>query len=144
MKKRSCLLLVLGFCAIAAATRADDVPFDFDTTDLESELEGALEMAGFSCGAGAMFLWEGVIGYIDDDTIDGSLRAMAKIGGPGTRLAFTYADEAYLGLEPMGPRVARCGYRSLEAHGGDALWRRYWRTEPPENVFVSKVGLARV
>src|SRR5271168_1576606 len=31
MKKRSLLLLVLGFCAIAAAAHADDMPFDFDT-----------------------------------------------------------------------------------------------------------------
>jgi glucans biosynthesis protein len=31
MKKRSCLLLALGFCAIAAVARAADMPFDFDT-----------------------------------------------------------------------------------------------------------------
>lgn len=120
------------------------VPFDFDTTDLASELGDALEMAGFEPGAGAMFVWEGVIGYIDDAAIDRTLRFMAGVGGPRSRVGFTFADEAHLGQEPMSARTRRCGFASCEALAGDALWRRYLPGEPPPTAWVMKVGLATV
>jgi methyltransferase (TIGR00027 family) len=120
------------------------VPFDFDTTDFEGELGGALEMAGFRPGAGAMFVWEGIIGYIDDAAIDQSLRFMASAGGPRSRVAFTFADEAFLGNETMAARTKRCGFASCEALGGDALWRRYLPGEPHPTAWVTKVGLATV
>jgi methyltransferase (TIGR00027 family) len=118
------------------------VPFDFGTPDLDSELGGALEVAGFRRGAGAMFVWEGVIGYIDDAAIDQSLRFIASAGGQGSRVAFTFADEAFLGDEPMAARTKRCGFASCEAIGSDDLWRRYLPGEPHPNAWLTKVGLA--
>lgn len=120
------------------------VPFDVDTPDLESELAGALDMAGFRSGAGAIFVWEGVIGYIDDATIDRSLRFMAAAGGARSRVAFTFADESIGDTEKMASRVARCGFASLEEASGDALWRRYLPGEPHPNAWAMKVGLASV
>ncbi|HVJ89366.1 MAG TPA: SAM-dependent methyltransferase [Labilithrix sp.] len=120
------------------------IPFDFDTHDLESELGGALEIAGFKPGIGAMFVWEGVIGYIDDAMIDQSLRFIAAAGGPRSRLAFTFADEAHLGTEAMAARTKRCGFASFECAAGDELWRRYLPGEPHPNAWVTKVGLATV
>jgi methyltransferase (TIGR00027 family) len=120
------------------------VPFDFDTADFDSELRDALEMAGFRPGAGAIFVWEGVIGYIDDAAIDQSLRFMASTGGPRTRAAFTFADEAFLGHETMAARTKRCGFASYEAIAGDGLWRRYLSGEPHPNAWLTKVGLATV
>lgn len=120
------------------------VPFDFDTPDFDSELGGALEMAGFKPRIGAMFVWEGVIGYVDDKTIDRTLRFMASAGGPRSRVAFTFADEAHLGEEPMAARTKRCGFASFDALAGDALWRRYLPGEPHPNAWVTKVGLATV
>jgi methyltransferase (TIGR00027 family) len=120
------------------------VPFDFDTPDVESELSGALEMAGFRPGAGAMFVWEGVIGYIDDATIDQCLRFMAAAGGPGSRVAFTFADEAYLGMEPLAPRTKRSGFTTFESVASDELWRRYLPGDPHPSAWVTKVGLATV
>src|ERR1039458_5405850 len=38
MNKRSLLLFVLGFCTVAAAVRADDMPFDFDTLRYQAKL----------------------------------------------------------------------------------------------------------
>jgi O-methyltransferase involved in polyketide biosynthesis len=46
------------------------VPFDLDAPDLESSLTPALVGKGFRPGEGALFVWEGVIGYIDDAAID--------------------------------------------------------------------------
>jgi methyltransferase (TIGR00027 family) len=120
------------------------VPFDFETTDFDAELRGALGMGGFRAGAGAMFVWEGVIGYIDDATMDQTLRFITSAGGPRSRVAFTYADEAHLGMETMAARTKRCGFGACESFAGDALWRRYLPGEPHPNAWVTKVGLATV
>lgn len=134
----------LASAGVKLPPRIVDVPFEFETLDLEGELGGALEIAGFEPGVGAMFVWEGVIGYVNDATIDQSLRCMATAGGPRSRLAFTFADEAHLGMEAMSARTKRCGFASLEALAGDALWRRYLPGEPHPNAWVMKVGLATV
>jgi hypothetical protein len=74
--------------------------------------------------------------------IDQSLRFMARAGGPGSRVAFTFADEAFLGMETMAARTKRCGFASCEALSSDDLWRRYLPGEPPPNAWLTKVGLA--
>lgn len=135
---------VLTAAGVKLPARVVYVPFDFDTPDLESELAGALEVAGFRPGAGAMFVWEGVIGYVDDTAIDQSLHLMATAGGPRSRVAFTFADEAHLGTEDMAVRTKRCGFGSFESLAGDALWRRYLPGDPPPTAWVMKVGLAIV
>ena len=134
----------LASAGVKLPARIAYVPFDFETPDLDAELAGALEIAGFEPRVGAMFVWEGVIGYVDDAVIDQSLRFMATAGGPRSRVAFTFADEAHLGTETMVVRTKRCGFTSLEAVAGDALWRRYLPGEPPPTAWVTKVGLATV
>ncbi len=122
------------------------VPFDFDTADFDGELLGALEVADFKPGRGAIFVWEGVIGYIDDAAIDQTLRSSlcANVGGARSRVAMTFADEGYLGEETMAARTRRCGFASFEGFAGDALWRRYLPGEPHPNAWVTKVGVASV
>jgi methyltransferase (TIGR00027 family) len=120
------------------------VPFDFDTVDFDGELSGALEVAGFAPGTGAIFVWEGVIGYIDDAAIDQTLRFMANVGGAHSRVAMTFANEGYLGDETMAARTRRCGFGSFDELAGDALWRRYLPGDPHPTAWVTKVGLATV
>lgn len=134
----------LAAAGIRLPERIVHVPFDFDTPDFDVELGGALEMAGFRAGAGALFVWEGVIGYIDDAAIEQSLRFMASAGGPRSRVAFTFADESYLGMEPLAPRTKRCGFTTFESVAGDELWRKYLPGEPHPTAWVTKVGLATV
>jgi methyltransferase (TIGR00027 family) len=119
------------------------VPVDFHTDDLESELTAALEARGFRRGAGALFVWEGVIGYIDDAAIDRSLRFMATAGGAGTRLALTYGPNSF---EPdtAADRMRRYGFRTCEELGGDELWRRYLHSHPHPHAWVMKCGAASV
>jgi methyltransferase (TIGR00027 family) len=124
--------------------RVVHVPADLDTADVDGELGGALARAGFRLGAGAMFVWEGVIGYIDDAAIDRSLRFMARTGGPRSRVAFTFADAAFFGKETAAARTSRCGFASCEEMAGDDLWRRYLPGEPHPHAWVMKVGLATV
>lgn len=120
------------------------VPFDFETPDFDRELGAALEAAGFRRGGGAMFLWEGVIGYIDDAAIDQSLSFMASHGGPRSRVAFTFADAAFFGKETAAARTRRCGFTSCEELSGDDLWRRYLPGAPHASAWMMKVGLATV
>lgn len=121
--------------------RIASVPFDFETPDFEEALAAAVEARGFRRGAGAIFVWEGVIGYIDGPAIDRSLRFMARAGGPGSRLVYTAHEGAF---EPDTPlvRMRRWGFSTCEEEGLDAVWRRHVPGEPPPVAYVSRVGVA--
>lgn len=134
---------VLDEAGVAVPERDVYVPFDFDQPDFEPALAQALRARGFREAVGAVFVWEGVIGYIDAATIDRNLRFMAQIGGEGTRLVFTYG---FGNFEPDGAEshVLRAGLRSFEGHGLDAIWKRYLPGEPHPAAWTSKIGSARV
>jgi methyltransferase (TIGR00027 family) len=119
------------------------IPFDFDVPDLAGRLTSALEVNGFRTGESAVFVWEGVIGYIDDTAIDQSLRFMAGAGGEGSRVVFTFGQ---IGFEEdtATARTRRAGFRSCEEVAGDDLWRRYLPGEPHPNAWVTRVGTAIV
>lgn len=128
---------------VSVPARVRSVPFDFDRNDLETALAPALEAQGFRRRAGAMFVWEGVIGYIGRDEIDRSLRFMAAEGGPRSRLAFTF------GVGIFDPSTAeeharRAGFNSCAEVGGDELWRRYLPGDPHPHAFAMKVATAIV
>jgi methyltransferase (TIGR00027 family) len=65
------------------------VPLDL----LRDRLEDALAAAGFALGRRTLFLWEGVTNYLDEASIDATLRFVARAG---TSLLFTYVDRAML------------------------------------------------
>lgn len=117
------------------------VPFDFSSPDLEEALTAALKAKGFKPKTGAMFVWEGVIGYISDATIDRTLRFMAQAGGPRTRVAFTYGA---FDTEPPLVRARRAGFSSCEELGLDKVWRRYLAGDPAPTAWVTGVALAIV
>lgn len=119
------------------------VPFDFEASDLEETLPPALETRGFRIGAGAVFVWEGVVGHIDGAMVDASLRFMAGAGGPGTRLVFTFSD-VRLDPYPAKVRVLRAGFASFEEHTFDVLWRRHLPGEPSPAALLSRIGVAVV
>lgn len=134
---------VLGAAGIEIPASVAYVPFDFDAGDLEKDLTAALENKGFRSGTGALFVWEGVIGYIPGAMVDQSLRFMAGAGGPGARVVFTFSD---ISLDPYPARVRalRAGFTSFEEHTFDVLWRRHLPGEPPPAVLVSSIGVAAV
>lgn len=119
------------------------VPFEFETPDFERALTAALQARGFRAGAGAIFVWEGVIGYLGASEIDQSLRFMARAGGPGTRVVFTFGVGSF---EPEGAldRVRRAGFTSFEDLDMTAIWRRYLPGEPHEHAACTSIGVAAV
>lgn len=119
------------------------VPFDFEVANLEATLLPALEARGFRRGAGALFVWEGVIGYIDRTAIDRSLHVMANTGGSRSRVVFTYGEGTFA-PDTANEATRRLGFASCAEFAGDELWRRYLPGEPHPNAFVMKVGTAIV
>jgi methyltransferase (TIGR00027 family) len=65
---------------------------DFEHHDLVQ----ALRSAGFSQTDRAFFVWEGVTNYLSADAVDGTLRRIASIAAPRSRLLFTYVHRGVL------------------------------------------------
>ncbi len=57
---------VLDDAGVKLPSRIAYVPFEFEAPEFETRLASALEAKGFRRGAGALFVLEGVIGYIDN------------------------------------------------------------------------------
>ena len=106
-------------------------------------LGSALSQRGFRQRAGAIFVWEGVIGYIDREAMQHSLRFMAHSGGSQSRLVFTSGEGAFR-PETAAVCAKRAGFASCEEIGLDEVWRRYLPGEPHPGAWVSKVGTAIV
>ena len=134
---------VLASARVKVPARIAYVPFDFDDPQFETALAAALEAKGFRRRAGAVFVWEGVIGYIGGEEIDRSLRFMASEGGPRSRLAFTFGEGSF-DPDTAAVRTRRAGFSSCEEIAGDELWRRYLPGDPHPNAFVMKIATAIV
>jgi methyltransferase (TIGR00027 family) len=119
------------------------VPFDFADADLETALPTALEARGFRRDAGALFVWEGVIGYIPVVAVDRSLRFMARAAGPGTRVVLTYGEGSFA-PSTVFERTRAAGFPSCEELGLDDVWRRYLQGAPHPAASISKVATAVV
>lgn len=79
------------------------VPMDLRADDLASALVGA----GFVAGRRTLFLWEGVTNYLDEASVDATVRLVSRAG---SALLFTYVDRAVL----EGPGRFEGGRESVE------------------------------
>lgn len=119
------------------------VPCDFDADDFETTLLRDLAANGFRPGAGAVFVWEGVIGYIGNETINRSLRFMARAGGEGSRVIFTFGAMTF-DPDTAATRTQSLGYRACEDIGADTLWREHLGGEPHMAAAFSRHAIATV
>jgi methyltransferase (TIGR00027 family) len=83
------------------------VAADFETEDWF----GKLVEAGFDTGRPALFLWEGVIIYLDREAVEDTLRKVATCA-EGTLLAFDYYTSVSLESTGMYWRMARAATKS--------------------------------
>jgi methyltransferase (TIGR00027 family) len=116
---------------------------DFNAVDYESALTSSLEARGFRTGERALFICEGVLEYLANEAIDPSLRFMARLGGPGSRLVFTFGLGRFDPETPLG-RLQRNGFTACDETGYNAIARRYWSTEPFAHEEVARIGCATV
>ncbi len=129
---------VLTGAGVKLPSRVHYVPFEFVDGDLETKLPGLLVERGFRMGAPTVFVWEGVIGYIDAASIDASLRFMATTCGDGGSVIFTHGHEAF-DPETAASVALRAGFGAASEVAGDELWRRYLAGEPHPAAFVMRV-----
>jgi methyltransferase (TIGR00027 family) len=125
---------VLDAAGIAIPSNVTYVPVDFENQDFETCL-GATD---FRPQGGAVFVWEGVIGYIGREEIDRSLASMARLRAS---LVFTYGEGSF---EPESATacLARAGFSRSEEFGFDRIWRRFFPGEPHAAASFSKMGTA--
>lgn len=131
-------LLEGGGVAIPASVH--HIGCDF-TSGFEAQLAEDLVAQGFQRGEPAMFVWEGVIAYIGEEAIDRSLRFMASIGAPGSRVIFDFSDYV-LGPDWAPEKVRRAGFTSFTEVAFDELWHRHLPGEPSPSARIVKLGIA--
>jgi methyltransferase (TIGR00027 family) len=119
------------------------VPFNFETLEFEGTLTSALEASGFRRNVGALFVWEGVIGYIDSAAIDRTVRFMVNSGGPRSRVVLTYGEGSFVPTTAA-ERTKQAGFSSFDELGFDEVWRRYLPGDPHPHACISKIGTAVV
>jgi methyltransferase (TIGR00027 family) len=88
------------------------VPVDF----LHDDLKTRLVAAGVRGGERTLFLWEGVTNYLDAASVSAVFDLVARIGGPGSRIIFTYVHAGVLtgGFDAPGLKAL---FARLEASG---------------------------
>jgi methyltransferase (TIGR00027 family) len=117
------------------------VPCDFAAPDFGDHLARDLAAAGLVVGAMTAFIWEGVIGYIDRAGMERSLALMARVGGEGSRLVYTYADRSVSADDPTKLAEA-AGFGPTRGLGMDEVWSLYLPGPPLEYASIARVGTA--
>jgi methyltransferase (TIGR00027 family) len=80
---------------MAAAGHPDPALTTYVAADLAAEsVDAALARTGFDPARPAFFAWLGVTIYLTREANLATLAAIARVGAPGSRLAFTYGDTA--------------------------------------------------
>jgi methyltransferase (TIGR00027 family) len=68
------------------------VPIDFD----KESIAGKLEQAGFRRGAKTLFVFEGVLEYLQPGSVDLTFRTIRELGGAGSEIVFNYAYQSVI------------------------------------------------
>jgi len=76
---------------------------DFERRDVEE----AMRSLGLDPNARAFFLWEGVTNYLTAGAVDSTLRSVAAVAGPGSRVLFTYVHKGLLDGSVVFPGMRR-------------------------------------
>jgi methyltransferase (TIGR00027 family) len=139
------------------------VPVDFTRDDLASSLRGA----GFDPATPTVWIWEGVIMYLDDAALRGTLAAIRKLSAPGSRLVahyhepegrrrgfmlrrwiFSFLGEPQIGLRTratMDDELERAGFHVLEDAGLDEQAARVGtKASPHARLRVSRIAVASI
>jgi methyltransferase (TIGR00027 family) len=93
-------------------SRVTFVPADFEKDDWLNQLV----QAGFDLNKPALFIWEGVLMYLDKQAVEDTLRKIARTA-KGSILAFDYMTTEFLNSSALGIRSARAAL----AAGGEPL-----------------------
>jgi methyltransferase (TIGR00027 family) len=141
-------------------------PVDFTQADAAA-LTAALASAGFDARVPTLWIWEGVIMYLDDLALRGTLSELRKLSAPGSTLLAHYHEpssnvardlvknlvlsvlgEPQRGLRPrqvMCAELERAGFHVTEDAGLDEQAARFGIAAPQRpGVEVSRIAVANV
>ncbi|HZR84983.1 MAG TPA: SAM-dependent methyltransferase [Candidatus Binatia bacterium] len=133
----------LAAAGVALPERLRLVACDFTADGWEDALRSDLAGAGFALRAGAMFVWEGVVGYLDDRAIDRTIAFMASAGGPGTRVTLNYPSFR-VRRDEIADRLARGGFAILEDDDAGSVFRRFVPGERVAGDDLFRLAVAHV
>jgi methyltransferase (TIGR00027 family) len=137
------------------------VPMDFR----RDALDDALLAHGFDCAQPTLWIWEGVVMYLDAHAVDATLAALRRLSAPGSTLLLHYHErepqvfqrlvrfalmalvgEPHVGLrtrEEMHAALQRGGFRVLEDAGvPEQATRVGVRADVPVHLRVSRIVVA--
>lgn len=86
--KKKCLISKFG----SLPQHVTYVEIDFDHQDLSTVLSSTT----FNRARVTFFLWEGLMHYLTAEAVDKTLRTIASLSTPGSRLVFTYIHQGLL------------------------------------------------
>lgn len=119
------------------------VACDFMNPDYASAARSDLAASGFRLGGGALFVWEGVIAYIDRAAIDRTLAFMASAGGPGSRVTFEFVPDGFL-PDTAEKIVTSAGFDRIAETRYDHLWRQWLEGDPHANASMLRSAVAEI
>jgi methyltransferase (TIGR00027 family) len=111
------------------------------TTDFTDALRAALLDTGFDPARPVIFVWEGVMAYIGQEAIERSLRFMAAISAPESRVVFDFSEYAFA-RGTAEEHVRSAGFGDFRTIGFEDLARRHLPGEPAPSAAIIKLGIA--
>jgi methyltransferase (TIGR00027 family) len=133
---------ILTAAGVALPARVRAVPCDLALADFDAALVADLAAGGFRRDEGALFVLEGVVGYLEDTAIDRTLRLVARAGGRNAWLVLNYQTFRFR-IEEFAERLKRAGLRTVRDIGCDALHPRWLGGEAPELSRFFRLAVAR-
>lgn len=134
---------ILDAAGVRVPERVKSIACDLVDEGFVAPLANALVGAGFRRGEAAMFVWEGVVGYIDDPVVERTLGFVRSIGGGSSRVVLNYPLGRFTGGR-LAELLEAAGLVLLEESSLDLVHRRHLPGEPPPGGDLFRVAVARV
>ena len=138
---------ILAAAAVREPAHLRYVSCDFGAAAFDATLSRDLAGAGFLAHTTTLFIWEGVISYLEPADIDRTLRWMGHEAATGTRVVFNYRPgfgAGTLDRERLPHQIRAAGFQTVEDRSFAELHRLIFETDPPEIAELFRIAVATV
>jgi methyltransferase (TIGR00027 family) len=122
------------------------VPCDFGAAAFDATLSRDLADTGFLPGAATLFIWEGVISYLEPADIERTLHWMGHGAAPGTRVVFNYRigfGAGTLDPERLPEQIREAGFATVEDRSFAELHRSVFAEDPPDVASLFRIAVVK-
>lgn len=133
----------LAAAGVALPPALHHVACDLAAPDYPALLRGEIARRGFRAAESSVFVWEGVLGYIDDRAVALGLGFVATVGAPRSRLTFNHTTVRFPEGRLAG-LIETAGLRLVEEIDLATVFRRYLPGEPPPGGELFRIATAEV